>query len=237
MNSPEPRFARIAALLADPTRARMLALLLPGESRTAGELARAAGITPQAATSQLAQLAQAGLLSVRAQGRHKYLALADADVAHALEALALVAERDAVATRWHRPAYAPLKHARRCYGHLAGELGVAQLHMLLARGLLAEGDAGFALTDAGTQWLAQLGVPAPAPPQPRAGGWLTAAWTGPSGKTTWPARWPRRCLSTACSAAGCAPTPAAARCTSRPRARRIGCRCCGCSPADVGAAR
>ena len=32
----EPRFARIAALLADPSRARMLALLLAGEARSAG---------------------------------------------------------------------------------------------------------------------------------------------------------------------------------------------------------
>lgn len=158
MIHPEPRFARIAALMADPTRARMLAQLLAGQARTAGELARAAGITPQAATSQLTQLLDAGLVSVRPQGRHKYFALADADVAHALEALALVTERDDVAARWQRPGYAPLKHARRCYGHLAGELGVAQLRMLLARGYLAEGDTGFALTPPGHAWLAELGV-------------------------------------------------------------------------------
>ena len=36
MISPEPRFARVAALIADPSRARMLALLLGGEARTAG---------------------------------------------------------------------------------------------------------------------------------------------------------------------------------------------------------
>ncbi len=158
MIHPEPRFARIAALLADPTRARMLALLLGGQARTAGELARAAGITPQTATSQLAQLHDAGLISVRQQGRHKYFTLADADVAHALEALALVTERDDVAARWQRPGYAPLKHARRCYGHMAGELGVAQLRMLLAQGYLAEGDTGFALTPAGHAWLAELGA-------------------------------------------------------------------------------
>lgn len=158
MISPEPRFARIAAQLADPTRARMLAQLLGGQARTAGELARAAGVTPQAASSQLVQLLDAGLLSMRPQGRHKYFTLADADVAHALEALALVTERDAVATRWQRPGFAPLRHARRCYGHLAGELGVAQLQMLLARGYLTEGDDGFVLTPAGHDWLAQLGV-------------------------------------------------------------------------------
>jgi DNA-binding transcriptional ArsR family regulator len=54
MVSPEPRFAKIAALIADPTRARMLALLLSGEYRSAGELAKFAGVTAQAATTQLA---------------------------------------------------------------------------------------------------------------------------------------------------------------------------------------
>lgn len=175
MSSPEPRFARIAALLADPTRARMLAHLLGGQARTAGELARAAGVTPQAASSQLAQLLDAGLLSMRPQGRHKYFALADADVAHALEALALVTERDAVATRWQRPGYAPLKHARRCYGHLAGELGVAQLRMLLARGYLTEGDEGFELTPAGQDWLGALGV-APPPARGRQA-WRCMDWS------------------------------------------------------------
>ena len=157
--NPEPRFARIAAQMADPTRARMLACLLGGEARTAGELARAGGVTPQAATSQLAQLENAGLICARRQGRHKYFTLADADVAHVLEAMALVGERDGVAARWQRPAYAPLKRARRCYGHLAGELGVAQFKALLAGGYLVEGDQGFALTPAGEQWCARLGLP------------------------------------------------------------------------------
>ena len=70
--------------MADPTRARMLACLLGGEARTEGELARAGGVTPQAATSQLAQLEHAGLICARRQGRHKYFTLADADVAHVL---------------------------------------------------------------------------------------------------------------------------------------------------------
>src|SRR5690606_41057721 len=111
MFQPEPRFARIAALMADPTRARMLAVLLSGEYRTAGELASAADVTPQAATTQLARLVEGGLLTMHPQGRHKYYALADADIAHALEALSLVAERDAVATRWRTPAYQQIGRA------------------------------------------------------------------------------------------------------------------------------
>ena len=79
------------------------------------------------------------LVALRQQGRHKYFALADGDVAHALEALAFVAERDTVSTRWERPAYKPLKYARRCYGHMAGELGVAQFEMLMRCGYLLLG--------------------------------------------------------------------------------------------------
>jgi DNA-binding transcriptional ArsR family regulator len=159
---PEPRFSRIAAAIADPSRARMLAALLGGEHRSAGELAVSAGITPQAASTQLAHLVDAMLVAVRQQGRHKYFALADGDVAHALEALALIAERDNVSTRWERPAYKPLKCARRCYGHMAGELGVAQFEMLLRCGYLASGEKGLQLTNAGSMWLAALGITPPA---------------------------------------------------------------------------
>ena len=167
MHHPEPRFSRIAALMADPTRARMLAALLGGEYRSAGELARAAGITPQAASTQLARLVDNALVSMRQQGRHKYFALADADVAHALEALAMVAERDDVSARWSRPAYQPLKCARRCYGHLAGELGVAQFEMLMRCEYLAPGDEGLQLTPAGQAWVAHLGVTLPKKTGPR----------------------------------------------------------------------
>jgi DNA-binding transcriptional ArsR family regulator len=155
---PEPRFSRIAAQIADPTRARMLATLLGGEYRSAGELAQVAGITAQAASTQLAQLLAHDLLVLRQQGRHKYFALANADVAHLLEALSLVAERDGVSARWQRPSYQPLKCARRCYGHLAGELGVAQLAMLLRCKHLHSGEQGLQLTEGGKRWLADLGV-------------------------------------------------------------------------------
>lgn len=164
--SPEPRFARVAALIADPTRARMLAVLLGGEYRNAGELATAGGVTPQSASTQLAQLVEHGLVHVRQQGRHKYFALADAEIGHALEALSLVAERDDVSARWQRPAWRPLKCARRCYGHLAGELGVAQFEMLMRRGYLAPArDAGAGslhLSDAGRAWADTLALELPA---------------------------------------------------------------------------
>jgi DNA-binding transcriptional ArsR family regulator len=158
MHSPEPRFSRIAAVIADPTRARMLAALLGGEYRSAGELASVAGITPQAASTQLAQLLDNGLIAMRQQGRHKYFSLADGDIARMLEALSMVAERDNVSARWDKPAYKPLKCARRCYGHMAGELGVAQFEMLMRKQYLVHSNQGLQLTDAGRAWAEQLGV-------------------------------------------------------------------------------
>lgn len=156
MPHPEPRFSRIAAVIADPTRARILAALLGAEYRSAGELASSAGITAQAASTQLAQLLEHGLIAMRQQGRHKYFCLADADIAHALEALSIVAERDNVRERWSKPGYRALKHARRCYGHMAGELGVAQYEILMRCQYLQQTNAGLQLTDAGTEWLTQL---------------------------------------------------------------------------------
>jgi DNA-binding transcriptional ArsR family regulator len=161
MHSPEPRFSRIAAVIADPTRARMLAALLGGEYRSAGELATAAGITPQAASTQLAQLLDNGLVALRQQGRHKYFSLADGDIARALEALSMVAERDNVSARWDKPAYKPLKCARRCYGHMAGELGVAQFEMLMRQKYLQHADQGLQITEAGRVWALQLGLALP----------------------------------------------------------------------------
>ncbi len=139
----------------------MLAALLGGEYRSAGELAAAAGITAQAASTQLAQLLDNGLVAMRQQGRHKYFSLADGDVARALEALSMVAERDNVSTRWDKPAYQPLKCARRCYGHMAGELGVAQFEMLMRCKYLESTEQGMQLTSAGSAWAEQLGLKLP----------------------------------------------------------------------------
>ena len=61
-SAPEPRFARIAAAIGEPTRARMLAVLLSGELVTAGEIAQAAGVTPQTASAHLALLVREQLV-------------------------------------------------------------------------------------------------------------------------------------------------------------------------------
>lgn len=160
----EPRLARIAAAIADPTRARTLARLLDGRLHTAGELAAHAGVGAATMSAHLKLLVDEGLAIVRPQGRHRYFGLADGDVAHALEALLRVADRrdghDGPAAdlkRWQRPRMRGLRHARSCYGHLAGELGVRWREALLAKGwVTAVTDGRYEVSDPGRAALAVL---------------------------------------------------------------------------------
>lgn len=162
MKSAEPRLARVAAAIADPTRARTLARLLDGRLHTAGELAALAGVSPATMSAHLRLLLDEGLTRLRAQGRHRYFGLADGNVAHALEALMQVADaaEPAELRRWQRPAMQGLRQARSCYGHLAGELGV-QLHdALLQRGWVQPREPErreYGLTTVGRAALAALG--------------------------------------------------------------------------------
>lgn len=154
----EPRVARVAAAMSDPTRARMLSLLLNGMSLPAGEIAQAAGVNASTASQHLSLLVDEGLVAVQPQGRHRYFRVSDADVAHALEALAVVAERADAGEKWLREPLRPLKYARTCYRHLAGELGVRLLDGLLARGCLAAGRRGYDMTPAGLALMQEIGM-------------------------------------------------------------------------------
>jgi DNA-binding transcriptional ArsR family regulator len=159
----EPRLARVAAMVADPARSRMLSYLLSGEYASAGELAAAASVTPATASGHLAKLSDARFVVCEPRGRHRYYRLADAEVAHALEALALVAERDVHDRAWAHPERQRLRYARCCYGHLAGQLGVALFDALRTEHRLTAADDGYALSDDGRAWLRALGLePTPA---------------------------------------------------------------------------
>ncbi|WSG00841.1 winged helix-turn-helix domain-containing protein [Micromonospora sp. NBC_01740] len=152
--------ARLAALLADDTRARICLALLDGRAWTAGELARLAGVAPSTASDHLTRLVRGGLLVEHRQGRHRYVQLAGPSAAQLVEDLAGYAPGRSEPARSLRAARAgaALAYARTCYDHLAGHLGVLLRDRLLARGLL-DGAGGPALTSAGRAWLAELGVP------------------------------------------------------------------------------
>jgi DNA-binding transcriptional ArsR family regulator len=153
------RLAALAALLADPTRAAMCLALLDGRAWTGGELARHAGVAPSTASEHLTQLVDGGLLAEERQGRHRYVRLADARTAQLVEDLAAFSGPPPTATGSlrARSTSAALARARTCYDHLAGRLGIAVTDAMTARGLLSQ-DTGFALTDQGVRWFADLGV-------------------------------------------------------------------------------
>lgn len=127
--------ADAAWLFSDPARVAMLTSLLGGESRPAGEFARLAGLSPQAATAHLAKLVDGEVLSVRTVGRHRYFRIAEPEVIHALEALAVMNPRPKRAEP-DSHAHRALKFARTCYDHLAGQLAVQIWDALENSGLL-----------------------------------------------------------------------------------------------------
>ncbi|MFJ1900646.1 MULTISPECIES: ArsR/SmtB family transcription factor [unclassified Streptomyces] len=160
MAYPDPAAPRLAALLADETRAVFCLALLDGRAWTAGELARHASVAPSTASEHLGKLVAGGLLAEERQGRHRYLRLAGEQVAHLVEELAGREAPGAAArprTLGASGADSALARGRTCYDHLAGRLGLAVTDAMTARGLLRQ-DTGFALTDAGLDWFGALGI-------------------------------------------------------------------------------
>jgi DNA-binding transcriptional ArsR family regulator len=133
----EPDIARVASLFANGTRARILMALAGGRSLPASALAEHAGVTPQAASTQLNRLSRAGLIAVRPSGRNRYYELADRRIAELMESLAALAPAQPVArTLRASNRNEALRRARLCYDHAAGRLGVAITEALLNSGAL-----------------------------------------------------------------------------------------------------
>ena len=153
---------RIANLLADPARAKILRLLIDGTLRPAGELAYSANVSAQSASAHLAKLVAGGLLATEAQGRHRYFRLANAQVADAIESLASLSM--AVRPRAPRSPLpsrsVPLEflHARTCYDHLAGETAVDVCAAMLKMRWLSADGREFCVTRLGEKELGALGI-------------------------------------------------------------------------------
>jgi DNA-binding transcriptional ArsR family regulator len=159
--------ASVGELFGDAARAAILVALLDGRARTAGELALAGNISPQSASGHLAKLTAGGLLAVRSQGRHRYYELANADVAHALEAAgSLGAQRangGANGNDTHTPnarlANSDIRMARSCYDHLAGVVAVDLTQRMESSGAIrACGEWEYELGRNGERFFGGLGV-------------------------------------------------------------------------------
>lgn len=153
-----PDFASVAALIADPSRAAMLSMLLGGYLLPASELARHAHISPQTASAHLAKLVNGGLLCVTKSGRHRYYYLSGPEVAQALEALALIAPMQRTRSLRQGLETQALHFARTCYDHLAGTLGVMVTQALVDRQIVEQCGESFEVTVEGTVWFSQFGI-------------------------------------------------------------------------------
>ena len=105
---------------------------------------------PSTASSHLSQLTDASLLEIAKQGRHRYFRIASPEVARMLEMLLGLAS----GARAPSPARVPLRRARVCYDHLAGEAGVALYERMVRRKYISDEK----LTRAGEKWLASIGI-------------------------------------------------------------------------------
>ena len=153
-----PSIAEVAALVGNPARANVLMALLDGRALTAGELAYAAGVSPQTTSGHLAKMMDARLLVLAKQGRHSYYRLASPLVGRMLEGLMAVAVDGPprYQPRWR--GHDELRMARTCYDHLAGHLGVALTDALAARGHVVLTEDGGMVTPAGEEFLAGFGI-------------------------------------------------------------------------------
>jgi DNA-binding transcriptional ArsR family regulator len=153
-----PDFASLAALIGEPARAAMLWSLMAGQQRPAGELARIAGISAQSASGHLGRLVDGGLLEVRSRGKNRFYRLSGPETAQTIESLAALAACAPKGGRVVSLVPKNLRHARSCWGHLAGALGVELHDALIAAGWLSvEGDR-YALTAEGQSGFRGLGV-------------------------------------------------------------------------------
>jgi DNA-binding transcriptional ArsR family regulator len=172
--------AAVGAVLSDPARCRVLLALGDGRSLCASVLADEAGVAASTASSHLAKLVDAGLLTATNRGRFRYFTLAGPHVADLIETVARVAPPQPVRSLRQGTRAHAVRRARSCYDHLAGKLGVALTEAMIERGILTGDNTvdfsrtsgsrpvgsvrdsdGMTLTPAGRIALVDLGVALP----------------------------------------------------------------------------
>jgi len=147
----------LAAALADPSRSRIVCVLMDGRAYTAKELAYQARISAQTASFHLQHLVAAGIIKRHAQGRHRYHQLANEQIAAAVEALAVAAPVEHL-RRLKPGAAGPMRLARSCYNHVAGRLGVAIAGRLVAAEAVLASEDGLSLSNTGRRMLGEIGL-------------------------------------------------------------------------------
>lgn len=157
-----PDIARVGVLIGDPARANMLTALMGGQALTATELAQAAGVTLQTASSHLSRLEDGGMISQRKQGRHRYFTLADGSAGTLLENIMSFAASRGHLRHRPGPKDPALRKARVCYDHLAGDYGVRMLDSFVSRGVIRTDGENLMITEQGRHEISCVGIDVPA---------------------------------------------------------------------------
>jgi DNA-binding transcriptional ArsR family regulator len=165
--------AAVARGLADETRLRLLSLLQIGPA-TVSDLAARLDLPQPRVSAHLGRLRSVGLVSVSAEGRQRTYRVDRTRVEQILTSLgATVGGATIRSDRAEREVRrdSALRHARSCYGHLAGVAGVQLFDRLLTQGVLRTVDRGrpteFEPTPIGRQWLRTIGVESDIPRRSR----------------------------------------------------------------------
>lgn len=149
--------ASIAAMIADPSRAKILCGLMDGRAYTATELSTFADVSASTTSAHLTKLESQGFISLIKQGRFRYYRLANEEVAKALETLmnlTLITDHS-VSVKSSTPI--SLRVSRSCYNHLAGKIAVKIMQKMLSEGWV-KGEKQYSLSDSGKQQLQKLGL-------------------------------------------------------------------------------
>jgi DNA-binding transcriptional ArsR family regulator len=153
-----PNISYIAKLIAEPTRAIILDCLMNGQALPASELAYMAKVSHPTISSHLSKLVEGNLLVSEQHGRHRYYRLASEEIAEVLEKLGTIAPPAEVRSLRQSDQQKQVRHARTCYDHLAGSLGVKVTEALLNMEMIALKDAEFIVTEQGKKWFLQFGI-------------------------------------------------------------------------------
>jgi DNA-binding transcriptional ArsR family regulator len=135
--------SRVAELIADRARSRILMALTSGRELSASLLAMEAGVGRPTASAHLKKLTEGGLIAVRAVGKNRHYRLAGTAVSDVLEQLMQLAPPEPITSLRASTRAGQLRRARSCYDHLAGRLGVGLMRSMLDRGYLRGGDGEF----------------------------------------------------------------------------------------------
>src|SRR2546427_476214 len=124
------RVLAITQALGDPLRLAVLQHLMGGPA-SVSELMTVVGAEQSRLSNHLAVLRERGLVRASRHGRQVLYELHDRAVARLIESLAQIGGPPTRAVK-----SAPVAHARTCYDHVAGRLGVAIFEALVAGGAL-----------------------------------------------------------------------------------------------------